>query len=100
MAVLSRAALARQHTLYAHAAWPVPPTAPTGTALRGTPRGVPYGRPLPARPRWLLVPPAPPAVTDAFRATRLGGDRGHSSGTLPAAAGVGGIAGQVLPERG
>jgi putative acyl-CoA dehydrogenase len=46
----------------------------------------------------LLVRHAPPAVADAFCATRLGGDWGHSFGTLPDAADVGGILGRARPE--
>ncbi|MEU8652216.1 hypothetical protein [Streptomyces sp. NPDC048737] len=37
---------------------------------------------------------APPAVADAFCATRLGGGRGHCFGTLPDGADLDGI-----PER-
>ncbi|MET9367292.1 acyl-CoA dehydrogenase family protein [Streptomyces griseoflavus] len=48
----------------------------------------------------LLVRHAPPAVADAFCATRLGGDWGYSFGTLPAGAGVDAILGRALPERG
>ncbi|WP_329407011.1 acyl-CoA dehydrogenase family protein [Streptomyces sp. NBC_00704] len=46
----------------------------------------------------LLVRHAPPAVADAFCATRLGGDWGHSFGTLPDAADVDGILERALPE--
>jgi putative acyl-CoA dehydrogenase len=45
----------------------------------------------------LLVRFAPPAVADAFCATRLGGDWGHAFGTLPASADLGGILGRALP---
>ncbi|WP_431994314.1 acyl-CoA dehydrogenase family protein [Streptomyces griseoflavus] len=48
----------------------------------------------------LLVRHAPPAVADAFCATRLGGDWGYSFGTLPAGTGVDAILGRALPERG
>ncbi|MFE6281297.1 acyl-CoA dehydrogenase family protein [Streptomyces sp. NPDC057877] len=48
----------------------------------------------------LLVRHAPPAVADAFCATRLGGDWGHAFGTLPDAADVGAILGRALPVRG
>ncbi len=34
----------------------------------------------------LLVRHAPPAVADAFCATRLGGEWGHTYGTLPGSA--------------
>jgi putative acyl-CoA dehydrogenase len=39
----------------------------------------------------LLVRHAPPAVADAFCATRLGGDWGRSFGTLPSGAGIAAI---------
>ncbi|GAA3831131.1 acyl-CoA dehydrogenase family protein [Streptomyces phyllanthi] len=45
----------------------------------------------------LLVRHAPPAVADAFCATRLGGDWGHAFGTLPGSADLDGILGRALP---
>ena len=45
----------------------------------------------------LLVRHAPPAVADAFCATRLGGDWGHAFGTLPSTAGLGSILARSLP---
>ncbi|MBZ3901695.1 acyl-CoA dehydrogenase family protein [Streptomyces griseiscabiei] len=45
----------------------------------------------------LLVRHAPPAVADAFCATRLGGDWGHAYGTLPGSADVDGILRRALP---
>jgi putative acyl-CoA dehydrogenase len=39
----------------------------------------------------LMVRHAPAAVADAFVATRIGGDWGHTFGTLPASANVGAI---------
>ncbi|MGY3200435.1 DNA alkylation response protein [Streptomyces sp. TE5632] len=45
----------------------------------------------------LLVRHAPSAVADAFCATRLGGDWGHSFGTLPDGAGLGSIVDRALP---
>ena len=45
----------------------------------------------------LLVRHAPPAVADAFCATRLDGDWGHSFGTLPDSADLDGILGRALP---
>ncbi|AYL34727.1 DNA alkylation response protein [Streptomyces sp. PDY-4] len=48
----------------------------------------------------LLVRHAPPAVSDAFCATRLGGDWGYSFGTLPVDAGVDAILGRALPDAG
>ncbi|WP_340384185.1 acyl-CoA dehydrogenase family protein [Streptomyces sp. SS7] len=45
----------------------------------------------------LLVRHAPPAVADAFCATRLGGDWGHAFGTLPDGADVDGILERSLP---
>ncbi|MEU0191180.1 acyl-CoA dehydrogenase family protein [Streptomyces afghaniensis] len=45
----------------------------------------------------LLVRYAPPAVADAFCATRLGGDWGHAFGTLPEGAGLGSIVERALP---
>ncbi|MEV5321017.1 acyl-CoA dehydrogenase family protein [Streptomyces sp. NPDC052687] len=45
----------------------------------------------------LLVRFAPPAVADAFCATRLGGDWGYAFGTLPASADVDAILGRALP---
>jgi putative acyl-CoA dehydrogenase len=47
----------------------------------------------------LLVRHAPAAIADAFCATRLGGDWGHSFGTLPDAADLGAILGRALPEE-
>ncbi|MFE2041887.1 acyl-CoA dehydrogenase family protein [Streptomyces sp. NPDC059477] len=46
----------------------------------------------------LLVRHAPPAVADAFCATRLGGDWGHSFGTLPDTADIDAILARALPE--
>ncbi|MFI9170341.1 DNA alkylation response protein [Streptomyces lincolnensis] len=48
----------------------------------------------------LLVRHAPPAVADAFCATRLDGDWGHSFGTLPDGADLDAILTRALPERG
>jgi len=48
----------------------------------------------------LLVRHAPPAVADAFCASRLGGDWGHAFGTLPEGADLGGILGRALPGEG
>ncbi|MFI1165722.1 acyl-CoA dehydrogenase family protein [Streptomyces sp. NPDC020801] len=48
----------------------------------------------------LLVRHAPPAVADAFCATRLGGDWGHSFGTLPASADLDTILERALPDPG
>ncbi|MFD5911367.1 acyl-CoA dehydrogenase family protein [Streptomyces massasporeus] len=45
----------------------------------------------------LLVRHAPPAVADAFCATRLGGDWGHAFGTLPESAGLDAIVERALP---
>ncbi|MEU9573544.1 DNA alkylation response protein [Streptomyces massasporeus] len=45
----------------------------------------------------LLVRHAPPAVADAFCATRLGGDWGHAFGTLPESAGLDEIVARALP---
>ena len=45
----------------------------------------------------LLVRYAPPGVADAFCATRLGGDWGHSFGTLPAGTGTTAILDRALP---
>ncbi|WP_406438464.1 DNA alkylation response protein [Streptomyces sp. NBC_01613] len=45
----------------------------------------------------LLVRHAPPAVADAFCATRLGGDWGHAFGTLPDAADLDAILNRALP---
>jgi len=45
----------------------------------------------------LLVRHAPPAVADAFCATRLTGDWGHSFGTLPSSADVDEILARALP---
>ncbi|MGV9498292.1 DNA alkylation response protein [Streptomyces sp. NPDC003642] len=47
----------------------------------------------------LLVRHAPPAVADAFCATRLGGDWGHAFGTLPEAADLDAIVRRSLPGR-
>ncbi|MEV0637869.1 acyl-CoA dehydrogenase family protein [Streptomyces sp. NPDC050619] len=46
----------------------------------------------------LLVRHAPPAVADAFCATRLGGDWGHAFGTLPDAADLDAILARALPD--
>ncbi|MFE9173852.1 acyl-CoA dehydrogenase family protein [Streptomyces kebangsaanensis] len=46
----------------------------------------------------LLVRHAPPAVADAFCATRLGGDWGHSFGTLPAGADLDAVLERSLPD--
>ncbi|MER5217068.1 acyl-CoA dehydrogenase family protein [Streptomyces sp. NPDC002838] len=46
----------------------------------------------------LLVRHAPPAVADAFCASRLGGDWGHAFGTLPDGAGLDAILARALPE--
>ncbi|MFD8231440.1 acyl-CoA dehydrogenase family protein [Streptomyces sp. NPDC059696] len=48
----------------------------------------------------LLVRHAPPAVADAFCATRLGGDWGHAFGTLPQTAGLDAIVERALPGDG
>ncbi|MEV5311860.1 acyl-CoA dehydrogenase family protein [Streptomyces sp. NPDC052610] len=48
----------------------------------------------------LLVRFAPPAVADAFCATRLGGDWGHSFGTLPDSADLDAILERALPGGG
>jgi putative acyl-CoA dehydrogenase len=45
----------------------------------------------------LLVRHAPPAVADAFCATRLGGDWGHSFGTLPEDAALDAVLARALP---
>ncbi|WP_416475868.1 DNA alkylation response protein [Streptomyces sp. LKA04] len=45
----------------------------------------------------LLVRHAPPAVADAFCATRLGGDWGHAFGTLPDSADLDGVLARALP---
>ena len=45
----------------------------------------------------LLVRHAPPAVADAFCATRLGGDWGHAFGTLPDAADLDAVLDRALP---
>ncbi|MDH6219212.1 acyl-CoA dehydrogenase family protein [Streptomyces pseudovenezuelae] len=45
----------------------------------------------------LLVRHAPPAVADAFCATRLAGDWGHAFGTLPDIADLGAILDRALP---
>ncbi|MET9574408.1 DNA alkylation response protein [Streptomyces massasporeus] len=49
---------------------------------------------------FLLVRHAPPAVADAFCATRLGGDWGHAFGTLPESAGLDAIVERALPGGG
>ncbi|MFC9685580.1 acyl-CoA dehydrogenase family protein [Streptomyces sp. NPDC056948] len=46
----------------------------------------------------LLVRHAPPAVADAFCASRLGGDWGQAFGTLPEAAGLDAILERALPD--
>ena len=48
----------------------------------------------------LLVRHAPPAVADAFCATRLGGDWGHAFGTLPESAALDAIVERALPGGG
>ncbi|WP_298557141.1 DNA alkylation response protein [Streptomyces luteogriseus] len=48
----------------------------------------------------LLVRHAPPAVADAFCATRLGGDWGHAFGTLPESAALDSIVERALPGGG
>ncbi|MFF7376966.1 acyl-CoA dehydrogenase family protein [Streptomyces massasporeus] len=48
----------------------------------------------------LLVRHAPPAVADAFCATRLGGDWGHAFGTLPESSGLDAIVERALPGAG
>ncbi|MFJ4276590.1 DNA alkylation response protein [Streptomyces massasporeus] len=48
----------------------------------------------------LLVRHAPPAVADAFCATRLGGDWGHAFGTLPESADLDAIVERALPGGG
>ncbi|MEV6962540.1 acyl-CoA dehydrogenase family protein [Streptomyces sp. NPDC051207] len=45
----------------------------------------------------LLVRYAPPAVADAFCASRLGGDWGHAFGTLPDGADLTAVLGRALP---
>jgi putative acyl-CoA dehydrogenase len=45
----------------------------------------------------LLVRFAPPAVADAFCATRLGGDWGYAFGTLPGTADLDAILARALP---
>ncbi|MDN3245064.1 MULTISPECIES: acyl-CoA dehydrogenase family protein [unclassified Streptomyces] len=47
----------------------------------------------------LLVRHAPPAVADAFCASRLGGDWGHAFGTLPAGADLGAVLARALPPE-
>ncbi|MFC7887084.1 acyl-CoA dehydrogenase family protein [Streptomyces sp. NPDC057376] len=47
----------------------------------------------------LLVRHAPPAVADAFCASRLGGDWGHAFGTLASGADLGGILERALPRE-
>ncbi|WP_345571048.1 acyl-CoA dehydrogenase family protein [Streptomyces plumbiresistens] len=46
----------------------------------------------------LLVRHAPPAVADAFCATRLGGDWGHAFGTLPDTADLDTVLARALPD--
>ncbi|MEU9734860.1 DNA alkylation response protein [Streptomyces sp. NPDC048002] len=46
----------------------------------------------------LLVRHAPPAVADAFCASRLGGDWGHAFGTLPDGADLGAVLNRALPD--
>ncbi|MFL5820604.1 MAG: isovaleryl-CoA dehydrogenase [Solirubrobacteraceae bacterium] len=46
----------------------------------------------------LLVRHSPPAVADAFCASRLDGDRGHEYGTLPAGADLGAIVARHTPQ--
>jgi putative acyl-CoA dehydrogenase len=48
----------------------------------------------------LLVRFAPPAVADAFCATRLGGEGGRAFGTLPRSVGAGAILRRAWPEQG
>ncbi|OIK23914.1 DNA alkylation response protein [Streptomyces malaysiense] len=48
----------------------------------------------------LLVRHAPGAVADAFCATRLGGDWGHSFGTLPSGTDPDAVLERALPDRG
>lgn len=48
----------------------------------------------------LLVRHAPPAVADAFCASRFGGDWGHAFGTLPASTAFGTILDRALPGSG
>ncbi|CAL9325522.1 DNA alkylation response protein [Streptomyces sp. SudanB52_2052] len=48
----------------------------------------------------LLVRHAPPAVADAFCATRLGGDWGHAFGTLPEGSGLDTVLERALPDVG
>ncbi|WP_217238316.1 acyl-CoA dehydrogenase family protein [Streptomyces sp. AC555_RSS877] len=48
----------------------------------------------------LLVRHAPPAVADAFCASRLGGDWGHAFGTLPDAADLDAVLARALPDGG
>ncbi|MFB7495684.1 acyl-CoA dehydrogenase family protein [Streptomyces sp. NPDC056161] len=48
----------------------------------------------------LLVRHAPAAVADAFCASRLGGDWGHSFGTLPGGTGLDAILERALPDGG
>ncbi|MGW1589954.1 DNA alkylation response protein [Streptomyces sp. NPDC002386] len=48
----------------------------------------------------LLVRHAPHPVADAFCATRLGGDWGHSFGTLPAGTGLDAVLERALPDAG
>ncbi|MGW5640063.1 acyl-CoA dehydrogenase family protein [Streptomyces sp. NPDC003832] len=46
----------------------------------------------------LLVRHAPPAVADAFCASRLGGDWGHAFGTLPDGVDLGAVLDRALPD--
>ena len=46
----------------------------------------------------LLVRHAPPAVADAFCATRLAGDWGHAFGTLPRGLDTGALIRRGLPQ--
>jgi putative acyl-CoA dehydrogenase len=46
----------------------------------------------------LLARHAPTEVSDAFLATRLGGDWGHTFGTLPAAVDTAAILGRAAPS--
>ncbi|MEV6122134.1 acyl-CoA dehydrogenase family protein [Streptomyces sp. NPDC052077] len=48
----------------------------------------------------LLVRHAPPAVADAFCASRLGGERGYAFGTLPDGADLGAVLARALPDEG
>jgi putative acyl-CoA dehydrogenase len=48
----------------------------------------------------LLVRFAPPAVADAFCASRLGGDWGHAFGTLPSGVDTAAIVDRATPKVG